>query len=76
MEMRRVFSSHINRVGYDEESRELRVEFSNGSIVVYGGVSPETGGGVIAAPSIGEELYRAVKRQHDFRYEERAPRKK
>ena len=75
MEMRRVYSSHINAVGYDEDRRELRVEFSNGSIVVYGDVPAETGGQVIAAPSIGEEIWRTVRGRHDHRYEHRAGKK-
>ena len=72
MEMRRVYSSHISAVGYDEDARQLRVEFSNGSIAVYHDVSPDTGGQVIAAPSIGQEIWRTVRRAHGFRYEKRA----
>lgn len=67
-EMRRVFSSHIDSVGYDEENGELTVKYSNGAEVVYTGVPAEKGRSVLSAPSIGQELWRSVRGQHDHHY--------
>ena len=71
-EMRNVFSSHIDRVGYDEASGELHVYFSNGSEGFYDGVPPEVGESVLSAPSIGEELHRVVRGKFGFSYTRRA----
>jgi len=41
MERKRVNSSKIRSVGYDEKSRTLEIELSNGQVLQYGGVYPE-----------------------------------
>jgi len=51
MERKRVNSSRIRAVGYDQKERVLEVEFSNGKIVAYSGVSPEIYRQFMAAPS-------------------------
>jgi hypothetical protein len=51
MERRRVNSSKIRAVGYDPQSRTLEVEFSDGRVVVYSGVSHEIHRQFMAAPS-------------------------
>ena len=51
MERKRVNSSKIRAVGYDPKSQELEVEFSDGRLLVYGGVSPEVHRQFMAAPS-------------------------
>ena len=75
-EMRKVFSSHIDAVGYDSESGELHVQWSNGSTGHYPGVSPEHARSVLSAPSIGQELHRVVRGRYDFSYSNRVPGKK
>lgn len=70
-EMRKVFSSHIDSISYDEDAGELHVVFSNGSHVVYAEVPPETGRGVLSAPSIGSELHRAVRGRFEHSYRQR-----
>lgn len=74
-EQRKVYSSHVNSVGYDEEAQEMTVEFSNGSVVVYS-VPPDIASSVLSAPSIGEEIWRSVRGQFGFRYQSRAPGRK
>lgn len=74
-EMRRVFSSHVDRVGHDEETGELHVHFSNGSEGVYADVPPEVARSVLSAPSIGQELHRIVRGQYGFSYRKKAQRK-
>ncbi|MGC2518057.1 MAG: KTSC domain-containing protein [Burkholderiales bacterium] len=51
MERKRVNSSKIRAVGYDAESQLLQVEFSDGKVLAYRGVSPEVHRQFMAAPS-------------------------
>ena len=51
MERKRVNSSRIRSVGYDPKSQELEVEFSDGRIALYSGVSGEIHRQFMAAPS-------------------------
>lgn len=53
MERKRVNASTIRSVGYDAGRQLLEVEFSNGSIVEYSGVSPEVHRRFMNAPSPG-----------------------
>jgi hypothetical protein len=51
MERKRVNSSKIRAVGYDAKSQALEVEFSDGRLVLYSGVSQEVHRQFMAAPS-------------------------
>ncbi len=51
MERKRVNSSRIRAVGYDPKSQLLEVEFTDGKLIQYRGVSPEVHRQFIAAPS-------------------------
>jgi hypothetical protein len=53
MERKRVNASSIRAVGYDEGRQLLEVEFTNGSIVQYSGVSREVHRRFVNAPSPG-----------------------
>lgn len=52
MERKKVNSSSIRAIGYDERARVLEVEFNDGRINQYTGVSPEVHRRLISAPSI------------------------
>jgi hypothetical protein len=52
VERRKVSSSKIRSVGYDERSRILEVEHSDGSVFQYTGVPQEVHRRLMAAPSI------------------------
>ncbi len=52
MERRKVSSSRIRSVGYDERARILEVEHGDGSVYQYTGVSQEMHRKLMAAPSI------------------------
>ena len=52
MERRRVSSSKIRSVGYDDRTRTLEVEHTDGSVYQYTGVSPEVHRRMMADPSI------------------------
>ncbi|HMH17717.1 MAG TPA: KTSC domain-containing protein [Burkholderiales bacterium] len=51
MERKRVNSSKIRAVGYDARAQVLEVEFSDGKVIQYRGVSPEVHRQFMAAPS-------------------------
>ncbi len=53
MERKRVNASNIRAVGYDPRERVLEIEFSNGSIYQYSGVSAEVHRRLMNAPSPG-----------------------
>lgn len=52
MDRKRVNSSAIRSIGYDERDRVLEVEFSDGRITQYSGVSAEVHRRLVSAPSI------------------------
>jgi hypothetical protein len=51
MERKRISSSRIRAVGYDPRAQVLEVEFNDGRVVAYRGVSPEVHRRFMAAPS-------------------------
>ena len=52
MERKKVSSSSIRSVGYDDRNRVLEVEFSDGRVIQYSGVSAEVHRRLISAPSL------------------------
>ena len=52
MDRKKVSSSKIRSVGYDERARVLEVELSDGAIYQYSSVSAEIYRRMMAAPSI------------------------
>ena len=53
MERKRLNASNIRSAGYDSRSRVLEIEFSNGGIFQYSGVSDEVYRRLVNAPSPG-----------------------
>jgi len=51
MERKRICASKIRAIGYDPKSQTLEVEFNDGKVMAYGGVSPEVHRRFMAAPS-------------------------
>jgi len=51
MQRKRVNSSKLRSVGYDEASKTLEVEMSNGQVTQYVGVYPEVYRRFMAAPN-------------------------
>ena len=51
MERKRVNSSKLRSVGFDEQTRTLEVEMSNGQVYQYVGVYPEVYRRFMAAPN-------------------------
>jgi hypothetical protein len=53
MERKRISSSKIRGVGYDPKSQELEIEFNDGRVMAYSGVSSEIHRQLMASPSPG-----------------------
>lgn len=53
MDRKRINASTIRSVGYDQGGQLLEIEFSNGSVVQYSGVSPEVHRRFMNSPSPG-----------------------
>ncbi|MBX6392573.1 MAG: KTSC domain-containing protein [Burkholderiales bacterium] len=51
MERKRINSGKIRAVGYDPRSQVLEVEFNDGRVMAFSGVSPEVHRRFMAAPS-------------------------
>ena len=51
MERKRISSSKIRGVGYDPRAQVLEIEFNDGRVMGYSGVSPEVHRRFTAAPS-------------------------
>ena len=51
MERKRISSSKIRSVGYDPKSQVLEVQFNDGKVLAYSGVSAEVHRQFMAAPS-------------------------
>jgi hypothetical protein len=51
MERKRISSSKIRGVGYDPKNEVLEIEFNDGRVMAYSGVSPEVHRRFINAPS-------------------------
>jgi len=52
MERKKVSSNSIRSVGFDERNRVLEVEFSDGRVTQYSGVSAEVHRRLMSAPSM------------------------
>jgi hypothetical protein len=68
LQMQSVYSSHVNKVGYDAEARELVVEWDTGRVSAYSGVPPDVADEALNAWSVGSFLNNAIKRHYPHRY--------
>jgi hypothetical protein len=59
--MQSVYSSHVNKVGYDPQSKTLLVQWDTGKTSAYEGVPPDVADEAINAWSVGSFLNSAVK---------------
>jgi len=51
MERKRISSAKIRGVGYDARAQVLEIEFNDGRVMAYSGVSPEVHRRFMTAPS-------------------------
>ena len=66
--MKSVKSSQIKSVGYDQDSSTLYVEFSNGVIYQYYGISPDRHYLMMGAESIGKYFRDKIRDMPDQLY--------
>lgn len=66
--MKQVWSSHIETIGYEPETKELHVVWDTGKTSVYHDVQPDVANDVMSAPSIGKALHKWVKDKHEHSY--------
>lgn len=64
MDMKPVKSSNIASVGYDAETKVLRVEFTSGATYNYDGVSQQVHAEMMASSSVGGFLASRIKNKH------------
>lgn len=63
-----VFSSHVNSVGWDEDTSELLITWDNGRVSAYEGVDEGTALALANAPSVGQMIHREIKPSYRHRY--------
>lgn len=61
MERKEVKSSNIKSIGYDEENKNLEIEFHLGAVYSYTGVPKEAYDALMAAESKGSAFARLIK---------------
>jgi len=64
MERKRLNASNIRAVGYDPRNRVLEIEFSNGGISQYSGVSDEVHRRLMNSPSPGSYFHDNIEENH------------
>src|SRR5215475_13390627 len=74
MERKRVNSSKLRSVGYDEATKTLEVEMSNGQVYQYTGVYPEVYRRFMAAPNPTRFFDDKIDEEYTARRVEFAPR--
>lgn len=63
-----VYSSHVTEIGYNDETQELEVTWSNGRVSAYSGVPEATAVELSNAPSVGSMLQSQIKGVFSHRY--------
>lgn len=65
---KQVYSSHVVSVGYNDETQEMEVEWTNGRVSAYSGVPEATAVELSNAPSVGGMLQSQIKGVFAHRY--------
>jgi len=66
MERKKVSSSNISSIGYDEDSSTLEVEFKNGAVYQYFDVNINIYKGLMEAGSQGQYLAQHIKGHYRY----------
>jgi hypothetical protein len=62
------FSEAVSNLGYDTETQEMLVRWSDGKVSAYAGVQPEKFDEISRAPSVGSAIHSEIKGKHQHRY--------
>ena len=65
---RSVYSSNVQEVGYDPDTKELLITWTKGKQSIYSGVPEELAEQLVNAPSVGSMLNEEVKPYFSHRY--------
>jgi hypothetical protein len=65
-DMRDVYSSHVDAIGYEGDT--LIVQWSSGKVSHYENVPPDVADEVMNSPSIGSALRQSIKGTYRHRY--------
>ena len=65
---KKVFSSHIEEVAYDDAKGRLSVTYKNGNVSHHDGVPPGIAHQVMNAPSIGTALHAHIRGKFNHAY--------
>lgn len=68
MDWQSVYSSHVDKIAYDEGSQQLYVVWQSGKTSVYDGVPSNVADEVRKSPSIGSALRETIKGLYSHRY--------
>ena len=63
-----VYSSNVQEVGYDPDTKELSITWTKGKRSIYSGVPEELAEQLVNAPSVGSMLNEEVKPYFSHRY--------
>jgi len=63
-----VYSSNVQEVGYNDETKELLIVWTRGKRSVYSGVPEELAVQLVNAPSVGSMLNAEIKPYYAHRY--------
>lgn len=66
IEMVPVISSNIAKVGYDEGTKELFVQFTSGQVYKYKGVSSAAYAGLLGAESKGRHFHQHIRSTYTY----------
>lgn len=67
-EMRSVFSSNVETIGHDPQTKELHVRWQGGKTSIYAGVPADTARQVMNAHSVGKAVNEFIKPYFDHKY--------
>lgn len=67
-EMKPIYSSHIEAIGYDGDTAELHVQFKGGKTAAYQDVPADIAQQVMGATSVGSALNLLIKNTYEFNY--------
>ena len=63
-----VYSSNVQEVSYNDETKELTITWTRGKRSVYSGVPAELADQLVNAPSVGSMLNSEIKPYYAHRY--------
>lgn len=67
IELKPVKSTNIAKIGHDEKTEELQIEFKDGAVYAYDGVPAFAHRELIEAKSIGGHFHKLIKSKYKFR---------